>query len=69
VVSLFGPTHIEWSENYFPRAVHLQHKLPCGPCQQRVCPLKTHQCMRDLTPDEVWRAVQHTLSAPAREAA
>jgi heptosyltransferase II len=62
VVSLFGPTHIAWSENHFPQAVHLQHKLPCGPCQKRVCPLGTHQCMRDLTPDQVFAAVRNLLA-------
>lgn len=69
VVSLFGPTHIEWSENYFDRAVHLQHKLPCGPCQRRVCPLGTHQCMRDLGPDEVWTTVRRLLGDDVARAA
>ena len=39
VVTLFGPTHIAWTETYHPRAIHLQKQVPCGPCQQRVCPL------------------------------
>jgi heptosyltransferase-2 len=69
VVSLFGPTHQEWSENHFPRAVHLQKKLPCGPCQQRVCPLGTLQCMRDLTVAEVFAAVRRVMDTPARVAA
>lgn len=64
VVTLFGPTHIAWSENHYPRAVHLQKQLPCGPCQRRVCPLGHHRCMRDLTVDEVYRAVEQQLSAP-----
>ncbi len=62
VVSLFGPTHIAWSENHQQDAVHLQKKLPCGPCQQRTCPLGTHQCMRDLTVDEVHRVVRRRLT-------
>src|SRR5262249_47720585 len=28
VVSLFGPTHIAWTETYFAKAVHLQKKVP-----------------------------------------
>src|SRR5438270_334885 len=48
VVTLFGPTYIAWTETYFAKAVHLQKQVPCGPCQQRVCPLGHHQCMRDL---------------------
>jgi heptosyltransferase-2 len=61
VVSLFGPTHIEWTETYHPRAVHLQKKVPCGPCQQRVCPLD-HRCMKELTPREVFAAAEELLA-------
>jgi heptosyltransferase-2 len=61
VVSLFGPTHIEWTETYFEKAVHLQKKVPCGPCQQRTCPLD-HRCMRDLSPAEVFAAADHVLA-------
>lgn len=57
VITLFGPTHIAWSETHYARAVHLQREVPCGPCQQRVCPLGHHRCMRDLGVDEVHRAV------------
>ena len=60
VVTLFGPTHIEWTETYHPRAVNLQKKLPCGPCQLRVCPLE-HECMVRLTPEEVFTAAEGLL--------
>lgn len=69
VITLFGPTHIAWSENHFARAVHLQHAVPCGPCQKRVCPLGHHQCMRDLTVDEVYRAVRAQLDGREAHAA
>lgn len=62
VVSLFGPTHIAWSETNYQRAEHLQLKLDCGPCQQRECPLKHHRCMRDLNVDTVFAAVERQLS-------
>jgi heptosyltransferase-2 len=62
VVSLFGPTHIEWTETYFAKETYLQKKLPCGPCQQRVCPLGHHRCMRELTPDEVFAAAVRLLT-------
>lgn len=62
VITLFGPTHIAWSENHFARAEHLQLSLPCSPCQQRVCPLGHHQCMRDLTPDRVFASVARQLT-------
>ncbi len=61
VVTLFGPTHIEWTETYFAQAIHLQKKLPCGPCQQRVCPLGHHRCMRELAPANVLAAALRLL--------
>jgi heptosyltransferase-2 len=61
VVTLFGPTFIEWTETYFSKAVNLQEKVPCGPCQQRICPLD-HRCMRDLTLARVWQASTDLLS-------
>jgi heptosyltransferase-2 len=65
VVTLFGPTHIGLSENYHPRAIHLQHELDCVPCQRRTCPLGHHRCMVDLKIDEVYRAIRQLL--PSRE--
>ena len=62
VITLFGPTHIAWSETYYERGEHLQLKLDCGPCQQRECPLKHHRCMRDMTVDTVFAAVQRQLT-------
>ena len=67
VLTLFGPTHIAWTETYFPKAVNLQKKVDCGPCQQRVCPLD-HRCMKLLTPEEVFQAAQ-SLMTPCRQTA
>lgn len=67
VVTLFGPTHIAWSETHYDRSLHLQLDLECGPCQQRVCPLTHHRCMRDLSVDWVLRATTTMLRRyPAR---
>ncbi len=62
VVSLFGPTHIEWTQTYYAKEISLQKKLPCGPCQQRMCPLGHHRCMRELTPAEVFAAAEQLLT-------
>jgi heptosyltransferase-2 len=69
VITLFGPTHIAWTETYFEKAVHLQVKVPCGPCQLRACPLD-HRCMRELTPERVFAAAcQHLdrFATPVQE--
>jgi len=60
VVTLFGPTHIAWTETYHPRAIHLQKKVECGPCQQRVC-RTDHRCMKTLLPAEVLIAAEDLL--------
>ena len=69
VVTLFGPTHIAWTETYYARAIHLQKAVPCGPCQQRVC-TTDHACMRQLMPDEVFLAASRLLAVapPDRKA-
>jgi heptosyltransferase II len=64
VVTLFGPTHIAWTETYYPRAVHLQRKVDCGPCQRRVCPFD-HRCMNLLTPEKVLAAVDALMARSA----
>ncbi|MBI1915774.1 MAG: lipopolysaccharide heptosyltransferase II [Planctomycetes bacterium] len=66
VVTLFGPTHIAWTETYHRDAIHLQQPVPCGPCQQRVCPEGHHRCMRELLPAEVFAAACQLLDGPAR---
>jgi heptosyltransferase-2 len=52
-VTIFGPTDPRWSHNYHPPSIDLQLDVPCGPCGKRVCPLKHHSCLRDLTVDHV----------------
>lgn len=61
VVTLFGPTHIAWTETYYPGAIHLQTPVPCGPCQLRTCPLD-HRCMNDLTPEDAFGAATRLLN-------
>ena len=61
VVSLFGPTFIEWTETYFRKGINLQKEVLCGPCQLRVCPLQ-HQCMTGLTVAEVLAASEDLLT-------
>jgi heptosyltransferase-2 len=66
VVTLFGPTHIAWTETDHPLALHLQKKVECGPCQLRVCPLD-HRCMKQLTPAEVYAAAVQLLDRRAEK--
>jgi heptosyltransferase-2 len=61
VITLFGPTHIAWTEMDHAKAVHLQKKVDCGPCQLRVCPYD-HRCMLLLQPEEVFEKAIELLT-------
>jgi heptosyltransferase-2 len=63
VITLFGPTHIAWTRTHHPQAWHIIHKVPCGPCQRPVCPEGHHRCMRDLTPESVFRVAVRSLAS------
>ncbi|NIP84642.1 MAG: lipopolysaccharide heptosyltransferase II [Planctomycetales bacterium] len=69
VVTLYGPTHVAWGDTHYRHAVHLQHPVPCGPCMKRVCPLGHHLCMRELSVQQVYAAVEKLLVATERHIA
>ncbi len=61
VVTLRGPTLPIWSENPTVLAIDLRLELECIGCQNRVCPLGHHRCMRDLTPNVVYEEVEKLI--------
>ena len=63
VITIFGPTHPQWTEIYFPRERQVTAKVFCGPCQKKVCPLD-HRCMKQVTPDMVCDASMQLLQNP-----
>ncbi len=63
VVTIFGPTNIAWTRTQHPRAWHVFHPVPCGPCQRSVCPLGHHRCLRELAPERVFDAASRLLIA------
>ena len=69
VITLFGPTHIGYSETYYRKAIHIQLPVDCGPCQKRSCPLVHHRCMRDLTAEQVFQTVRAEFDGSQRRAA
>jgi heptosyltransferase II len=52
VVTVFGPTHPEWSETRFHHERKAMVKVFCGPCQKKRCPLD-HRCMTRVSPHMV----------------
>ncbi|WP_459822735.1 lipopolysaccharide heptosyltransferase II [Campylobacter concisus] len=54
LVALFGPTKFKETSPWKDESAKIVHlNLECMPCMKRVCPIKTHACMKDLTPKMV----------------
>lgn len=60
VVTVFGPTHPEWTEIYFALERKVSIKVFCGPCQLKTCPLD-HRCMKGVTPEMVHQTAVELL--------
>ena len=65
VVTVFGPTHPEWTEIYFDKERKVAVKVFCGPCQKKTCPLD-HRCMTQVTPRMVYQAAVDLLPTVSR---
>ncbi len=62
-VAVFGPTkYLETSQWMNPKSLIVRHELECTPCMKRTCPLKHHQCMKEITPQEVIDAAKKVLA-------
>ncbi len=61
VVTVFGPTHPEWTEIYFEKEQKVSIPVFCGPCQKKTCPLD-HRCMTRVTPGMVYDAGTQLLT-------
>lgn len=65
VVTVFGPTHPDWTATNYPLERIVRVDVECGPCQQRVCPLGHHKCMEDVSVDMVVSAAGELLGPQA----
>lgn len=65
-IALFGPTRFTQTcpwRNENARILRLN--LECMPCMKRVCPLKTHACMKDLSPQAVIETIEREFLTEA----
>ncbi|MFH1110285.1 MAG: glycosyltransferase family 9 protein [Planctomycetota bacterium] len=67
VVTVFGPTHPDWTSTSYGDERIVRIDVDCGPCQQRVCPLGHHQCMTGVSVDMVFAAAVALLHLRAPE--
>lgn len=63
VVTIFGPTHPEWTATSYEAERIVRVDVDCGPCQQRVCPLGHLKCMTGVTVEAVLEAATELLPA------
>jgi heptosyltransferase-2 len=59
-VTIFGPTHQEWTDTGYDGEIKLQAQVACGPCQLPKCPLDL-RCMYGITADMVMQAATRLL--------
>ena len=62
VIALFGPTD---SRRHVPPADQLavyQRKVPCAPCYSGQCKIRTHDCMREIKPEHIFKKVMSLIS-------
>lgn len=60
-VAIFGPTKFtetnQWNND--ENGLIVTKNLECAPCMKRSCPLKHHNCMKEITADDVLKAVEN----------
>lgn len=64
VVTVFGPTHPEWTATSYPRETIVRIDVDCGPCQKKTCPLGHHRCMTGVEVEMVVAAAKRWMAAP-----
>ena len=61
-VAIFGPTnHTETSQWANEKSTMVRLDMPCAPCMKRSCPLKHHECMKNITANMVINAAEALL--------
>ena len=61
VVTVFGPTHPQWTATDYKAERVVRVDVDCGPCQQRICPLGHLECMSGVSADMVFEAATELL--------
>jgi heptosyltransferase-2 len=58
-ITIFGPTKDnETSQWMNEKSVIVKKNLKCQPCMKRTCPLKHHNCMKNIKASDVLNAIE-----------
>ena len=60
-VTIFGPTEQMWTETTHKKETIIQVSVPCGPCQEKICPRKERICMDRISVGMVFQACSALL--------
>lgn len=66
VVTVFGSSDPAWTDTRFDKERAVMLDLECQPCMERVCPLRHHRCMVDLSPKQVFEKAEELLESAKR---
>jgi len=62
-VAIFGPTRYKETSQWMNEKSSIVRKeLACSPCMKRTCPIKTHDCMKEISAEEVVEALETLYS-------
>lgn len=61
IIAIYGSTSEEFAQPLTDNVTIINRKLPCSPCRARICPLKHHNCMRQITAEEVFDRIKEKL--------
>ncbi len=63
VVTIFGPTHQEWTDTDYALERKVAVAVDCGPCQKKICPFDHHKCMTGVSVDMVYDRCDELLAS------
>ncbi|HDD44130.1 MAG: lipopolysaccharide heptosyltransferase II, partial [Promethearchaeia archaeon] len=58
-IAIFGSTDPKKTGPLNPKAIVLKKDLPCSPCFKRTCKYGHYKCLRNITVNEVLKALQN----------